>query len=78
MKSLVCTLKDDNISHILFFEIFSFHAIYDNIYILKNGIDINSSVQKWRFYVMKKIYDNVQYCDNIPNEENCVITYFKI
>lgn len=37
-----------------FFEIFSFYDKYDNVYILKNGIDINHNVQKWRFYVMKK------------------------
>jgi hypothetical protein len=55
--------------------------MYNNVYILKNGIDINSNVQKWRLYVMKKLYDNVSYIDNIDNvtnKENCVLTYFKI
>lgn len=59
---LISKIKDDNIFHIFAFDIIIYYnPKYKTVYINLNGININSSYQKWRLFVMKKLYNNVEY-----------------
>jgi hypothetical protein len=69
---LVSNIKDENIFHILAFDIIMYYdKIYDEVIIDSTNLDIdNSNIQKWRLFVMKKLYKNVYYSDNIEKENN--------
>lgn len=69
---LVSTIKDENLFHIFAFDIIKY---YDNKYneVLIDSADLdieNSNIQKWRLFVMKKLYKNVSYSNNVINENN--------
>merc|ERR1711907_217520 len=53
---LVSKIQDNNIFHI-FFEIIQYYSPnYQDIYIYENNIDKNNQCQKWRVFVMEKLY----------------------
>lgn len=53
---LVSKIQDNNIFHI-FFEIIQYYSSnYQDIYIYENNIDKNNPCQKWRVFVMQKMY----------------------
>jgi hypothetical protein len=64
MELLVSYINDNNIFHVFAYDIIKYFAKYNTAIINSNDIDIESPVQKWRFFVMKKLYKNVFYSDN--------------
>ena len=67
-NTYVSNISDNNIFHI-FYHISKYHSEdYTKIFILSTNIDIQNKCQQWRFFVMNKIYKNVQYISrNIIN-----------
>lgn len=61
---VVSTISDNNIFHIFAFDIIKNYNNIPNAYILSKNIDENSDVQKWRYFVMNKLY-NCKYIDEI-------------
>lgn len=59
---LISEIKDNNIFHIFAFDIILYYdSKYKTVYINLEGINIKNSCQKWRLFVMKKLYTNVKY-----------------
>ena len=58
---LVSKITDNNIFHIFAFDIINYYdKNYTEAIIDSNNLDIvNSGCQKWRLFVMKKLYKNV-------------------
>ena len=67
-NTYVSNISDNNIFHI-FYHISKYHSEdYTKIFILSTNIDIQNKCQKLRFFLMNKIYKNVQYISrNIIN-----------
>jgi len=67
--SLLSKIKDENIFHIFAFDIIKYYdENYKDVIIDSSDLDIeNSDCQKWRLFVMKKLYKNVSYSDNLNN-----------
>ena len=61
---VVSTISDNNICHIFAFDIIKNYNNVSNAYILSENINKNSNVQKWRYFVMNKLY-NCKYIDKI-------------
>jgi len=69
--SLVSKIKDQNIFHIFAFDIIKYYdSKYKNVIIDSNNLDLENPCQKWRCFVMEKIYNDVKYSKNITQENN--------
>jgi hypothetical protein len=55
-KNWLSTISDNNIWHILIFDIIPNYGRYKNIFISENNINKDSKPQIWRNFVLKKIY----------------------
>tara|TARA_A100001015_G_scaffold294076_1_gene371434 strand:- start:9511 stop:10374 length:864 start_codon:yes stop_codon:yes gene_type:complete len=70
---LISEIKDNNIFHIFFFDIIKYYdPKYKNVYINSERIENNKKkklCQKWRLFVMKKLYNNVEYLTDISCTE---------
>lgn len=68
---LISSIPDNNIFHILVFDILTnYRNNYNNIYIYKNNIDTENQCQKWRKFVMEKIYNTkVEYVDYLNSSQ---------
>tara|TARA_B100000941_G_scaffold290613_1_gene273827 strand:+ start:730 stop:1617 length:888 start_codon:yes stop_codon:yes gene_type:complete len=65
LNFVVSTISDNNIFHIFAFDIIKYYNNKSsNAYILATNIDKNSNVQKWRYFVMNKLYD-CKYIDEV-------------
>ena len=63
--TFVSKIKDQNIFHIFVFDIIQYYDSKNiEAIIISNDLDINHSCQKWRLFVMNKIYDKVIYSNN--------------
>ena len=66
--SLISTISDNNIFHIFAFDIIkNFNPKYSQVYISIQNINPNSNVQKWRYFVMNKLYDFCEYTNKKIN-----------
>jgi len=62
---VVSTISDNNIFHIFAFDIIKYYNMQcSHAYILDKNINKNSNVQKWRYFVMNKLY-NCQYINEL-------------
>ena len=63
-------IPDNNIFHIFAFDILKYYYPFCNkSFIFSKNINKNNSCQKWRFFVMKKIYKNCKYTNsNLSNK----------
>jgi hypothetical protein len=69
--SLVSKIKDENIFHIFAFDIILYYdKKYNEVFIDSTNLDINTNIQKWRLFVMKKLYKNVSYSNNVKQQNN--------
>jgi hypothetical protein len=69
-NTVVSSYPDNNIFHIFAFDIIRYYNDKSsNAYIWSENIDENSNVQKWRYFLMKKLYNNCEYVDKIRLEE---------
>jgi len=70
MDVLVSTITDENIFHIFAFDIIMYYdKNYKSVIIDSTNIDVeNSKCQKWRLFVMKKLYENVFYSNSIEQQ----------
>jgi hypothetical protein len=66
----ISNISDNNIFHIFYHIIKYYSEDYINVFILSSNINIENKCQKWRLFVMNKIYGNVQYIssNNINNK----------
>lgn len=71
----VSTLPDDNIFHIWYNILLFYSPFYSEIHIVEKGIDKESSVQKWRLFVLKKLYpqSKIVFTKSIPVKEMPVL-----
>ena len=54
----ISKIPDNNIFHILIFDVLpNYQENYDKISIYENNIDKNNQCQKWRLFIMQKIYN---------------------
>ena len=69
---LVSKIDDNNIFHIFAFDIIRYYdKKYTEVIIDSSNLDIvNSKCQHWRLFVMKKIYKNVSYSNNITQNNS--------
>jgi len=68
---LVSYLNDNNIFHIFWLDIIKYYnSNYSEAIIDSTHIDIEHPTQKWRFFVMKKLYGNVIYSNNNTLQNN--------
>jgi hypothetical protein len=71
MELLVSYINDNNIFHIFAYDIIIYYdSKYNTAVINSNDIDIENQVQKWRLFVMKKLYKNVYYSNNNTIKNN--------
>lgn len=64
---VISTIPDNNIFHIFVFDIIIYYNDKSlNAYILSTNIDKNSNVQKWRYFIMNKLY-NCNYIDEVKH-----------
>ena len=62
--------NDNNIFHIFLLDIVRYyHSYYRSvkIYTYDDKLDKNNLSQKWRYFFLKKLFQNVEYIDNIPH-----------
>ncbi len=63
--SLISDIKDQNIFHIFAFDIIKYYdSKYKKVIIDSSRLDLENSCQKWRYFVLKKLYESVEYADN--------------
>ena len=67
-KFVFSNISDNNIFHIFAFDIIKYYNNNcEKAYIWSKNIDKNHNTQKWRYFVMNKLYD-CEYIDiEIPN-----------
>lgn len=66
MTEIICSLQDNNIFHVFAFELIVYYTEdYKKVYIYENNIKKDNPCQKWRFYVMNKVFGNVTYTDKL-------------
>ena len=64
---ILSTIPDNNIFHIFAFDIIkNYNDKYSIAYINSENIDKNSNTQKWRYFVMNKLY-NCKYIEKISS-----------
>ena len=62
MHLIVSRIKDNNIFHVFAFDLIKYyHPKYNKAIIISSDLDLENSVQKWRLFVMNKLYKNVTY-----------------
>lgn len=66
----ISSYNTTNICHIFTNDIINYYnPNYTEVYIYSDNIDKNNICQKWRYFVMKKLYGNIQYTNKLSKNE---------
>ena len=68
----ISSIPDNNIFHVWYDALLYYSPYYREVHINEEGIDKESSVQKWRLFVLKKLYPNIKiiYTQSVSEKKN--------